>query len=176
MALVWVALLSVSVLLGHEIQAWRALLLVALVAAVAALVMDTYSDPRRQWREEADGREDWRAVDARTAFFVRLLESHLTGRPAIPACVTTSCGWPRRGDSGDPADPSWSGWRWSRAADEQAGARVLARQDREDVMSMDVRRTTELGAKVLAEVERAVMGKEHGLTWCWPASWPRGTC
>ena len=29
---------------------------------------------------------------------------------------------------------------------------------------MDVRRTTELGAKVLAEVQRAVIGKEHGLT------------
>ena len=105
-ALVWVALLSVSVLLGHEIQAWRALLLVALVAAVAALVMDTYSDPPASWREEADGREDWRAVDARTAFFVRLLQSHLTGRPGDPRVRDHLVRLARdAGASGDPADP-----------------------------------------------------------------------
>ena len=84
-ALVWVGFLVGGTRLDLDPHPGRLLLVVALVAAVAGLLVDSAIDPAPQWHREHADRDDWRGHDSRTAFYVRMLESHLTARDNDPS-------------------------------------------------------------------------------------------
>jgi hypothetical protein len=83
--LAWVGLLVAGIRLDLDPHPGRLLLVVALVAAVAGLLVDSALDPPPQWHRDHPGRDDWRGHDQRTAFYVRMLESHLTARDDDPS-------------------------------------------------------------------------------------------
>ncbi len=82
---VWVGFLVVGARLDLDPHPGRLLLVIALVAAVAGLLVDSAVDPAPQWHREHAGRDDWRGHDQRTAYYVRMLESHLTARDSDPS-------------------------------------------------------------------------------------------
>ena len=81
----WAGCLVAGIRFDLDPHPGRLLLVVALVAAVAGLLVDSAIDPPPQWHLEHTGRDDWRGHDQRTAFYVRMLESHLTARDNDPA-------------------------------------------------------------------------------------------
>lgn len=81
----WAGFLVAGARLDLDPHPGRLLLVVALVAAVAGLLVDSAIDPAPQWHREHPGRDDWRGHDQRTAFYVRMLESHLTARDDDPS-------------------------------------------------------------------------------------------
>ncbi len=81
----WAGFLVAGIRLELDPHPGRLLLVVTLVAAVAGMLVDSAIDPAPQWHLEHTDRDDWRGHDSRTAFYVRMLESHLTARDADPA-------------------------------------------------------------------------------------------
>jgi hypothetical protein len=81
----WVGFLVAGARLELDPHPVRLLLVIGLVAAVAGLLVDSAVDPPPQWHREHPDRDDWRGHDQPTAFYVRMLESHLTARDNDPA-------------------------------------------------------------------------------------------
>jgi hypothetical protein len=81
----WVGFLVAGARLDLDPHPGRLLLVIALVAAVAGLLVDSAVDPTPQWHRDHPDRDDWRGHDQRTAYYVRMLESHLTARDSDPA-------------------------------------------------------------------------------------------
>ena len=81
----WAGFLVVGARLDLDPHPGRLLLVVALVAAVAGLLVDSAIDPAPQWHREHTDRDDWSGHDQRTAYYVRMLESHLTARDNDPS-------------------------------------------------------------------------------------------
>lgn len=76
----WAACLVAGWQLALEPDPVRTLLVVALLVALSGLFADSAIDPAPEWHPAHPEREDWRGHDQRTAFYVRMLESHLTAR------------------------------------------------------------------------------------------------
>jgi hypothetical protein len=81
----WAGVLFVGSRLDLDPHPGRLLLVIALLAAVAGLLVDSAVDPAPQWHRDHADRDDWRGHDQRTAFYVRMLESHLTARDQDPS-------------------------------------------------------------------------------------------
>ena len=73
-----------GILLELDPEPLRVFAIVALVAALSGLVVDSVPEHPPSWRVDGVSRGDVRGRDARTAGNLGLLESHLTSRQAEP--------------------------------------------------------------------------------------------